>query len=183
MDNECLACFDKKVTDYQIYVDRELLNQNKNIENFKALINEDIEKQDKKIEEFTSQNIQGSGAKNFTKVATVDLATECSLAPYVTEGVTEIMVIVRNTFGGGTPAFIRYANAIDVPLPNATNYRILFRDYGGFLDIVLDIPDDSSYGNTYSLTGCCTMGYPSFSETSRFSINHNMAITCEIYTR
>jgi hypothetical protein len=66
-DEKCTACIDKKVTDYQIYVDRALQKQDKKIETHETYLMTSVNTQNKRIDDFIENNA-GGGSKKFEKV-------------------------------------------------------------------------------------------------------------------
>lgn len=70
-----IAHFDKKVTDYQIYVDRELQNQNEQLKSAKNYLINTLDSQDKKINDFINNGGVGAPGEDgvtFTPVVSDD---------------------------------------------------------------------------------------------------------------
>lgn len=131
MDNEikcAIAHFDRKTTDYQIYVDRALQTQDKKIKTHENYLINTLDSQNKRITDFMEENA-GDGSKKFELVYDGIIQDVTFDKPY-----TELYFIYSTMAGHGADVTIKLDDNsyIEGYLDGAekTKYYVMFNGLG-----------------------------------------------------
>lgn len=178
-----IAYFDKKVTNYQIYVDRLLQEQEKKIKTNEDYLTNSIDSQNQKIDSFIAEQENTSSSEvNFTRVKSTNFTN--SVNSVTLSDVDYKEVFIFSSVKADLTVTIG-SNTFTVPyVTGSLRTDVSFRNYGGLLIIDSKYHLANSCGNTNHVTTTSTVPPTTITNITSLTVSSTTTTgSIQIYAR